>query len=144
LLTPDEVVDLGDEDQKRNGIPIFLTDEIGIEFACPFVCYVLPLSVFGTNCVVNVMRRGTAGNPRTILSTRSSMYGKELRERPWYRPSTRDLSALRLRDQTLPTRSLRGKPFSFVKRMQSSPFRNLSGTVSNSWYTVADASNGGV
>jgi hypothetical protein len=55
LLTPDEVVDLGDEDQKRNCIPIFLTDEIGIEFACPFVCYVLPLSVFGTNCVVNVM-----------------------------------------------------------------------------------------
>ena len=87
---------------------------------------------------------GVTGNPRTILSTRSSMYGKELRERPWYRPSTRDLSALRLRDQTLPTRSLRGKPASFVNRMQSSPFRNLSGTVSKSWCTVADASNGGV
>ena len=31
LLTPYEVVDLGDEDQKRNGIPIFLADEIDIE-----------------------------------------------------------------------------------------------------------------
>jgi hypothetical protein len=55
LLPPHEVVDLGDEDQKRNGIPIFLADEIDIEFACPFVCYVFPLSVFRTNCVVNVM-----------------------------------------------------------------------------------------
>jgi hypothetical protein len=55
-----------------------------------------------------------------------------------------DLSALRLRDQTLPTRSLRGKLDSFVNRMQSSPFTNLSGTVSKSWCTIADASNGGV
>jgi hypothetical protein len=43
---PQEVVDLGNEDQKRKGVPVFLADEIDIEFACPFVRYVLPLSVF--------------------------------------------------------------------------------------------------
>jgi hypothetical protein len=55
VLTLHEVVNLGDEHQKRRGIPVFLADKIGIEFACPFVCDVLSLSVFRTNCVVNVM-----------------------------------------------------------------------------------------
>lgn len=55
VLTPHEVVDLRGEDHKRKGIPVFLTDEIYIEFVRPFIRYVLLLSVFRTDRVVNVM-----------------------------------------------------------------------------------------
>lgn len=55
VLALHDVVNLGDEHQKRIGIPVFLADKVGIEFTCPFVRYVLSLSVFRANCVVNVM-----------------------------------------------------------------------------------------
>jgi hypothetical protein len=55
MLPPHEVVDLRGEDQKRKAIPVFLTDEIYIEFVRPFIRYVLLLSVFRTDRVVNVM-----------------------------------------------------------------------------------------
>ena len=55
LIAPHKFVEFKSRNEDRKCVPIFLADEIAIEFSIPLVCHIFSLIVLRPNRVVNVM-----------------------------------------------------------------------------------------